>query len=153
MVKIHLIESTFEALRLLLELNSHYYIRSGELYKTARGKYNTFYTRLEDFVSQKLVEKKNPEHMRPGADKMEYKLTNSGEHARERLVAQLKDISRPFYPKDKGKDKSASVEDKESLFQALAMEFSEECASLLGRDTSITIQHMLLNLLKKYFSY
>ncbi len=103
-------------------------------------------------MSQGLVEKRNPEERRPGTVKMEYRLTNSGERERERLIAQLKEIASPFLPKDKIKGKNHSVEDKESLIQPLAMELSEECASVVDRDTLITIQHTLLNLFKIYFS-
>ena len=144
-------------LELLLFLPEDQYIPSSKIRrKFFRVKPGTLYARLRKLKKEEFIDVHVKENLeRAGDDKHEYKLTEKGIKKREELVGIILRLLGSRIHKEKDIDtafhKKSEEQDKRQVFNDFLMEFTEECAGIVAKDTLEELQKILDAMLKSYF--
>ncbi|MHA1146793.1 MAG: hypothetical protein ACTSR8_00945 [Promethearchaeota archaeon] len=142
-MRIKIIEGALESLELLLLLRADKYSTSGIILDNFKKiKKGTVYSRLETLIKQGLIEKSNKKlsgkKIKPGGDKIEYKLTINGLTERKRLILKSLNILKPFtYENTEDRNEQALTDKLIDLSEELDNYFLELIEDIFNQELSI----------------
>lgn len=146
---------SLDTIALLLSLSSEKFISSGIIHnKFHTVDSGTIYQKLKKLIEQGFIEEKTKKMARAGDDQMEYRLTDEGLKFRNmpvnRGLVVLNNAINTIVKQKTNIIEKTLVEDKEEKVKDFLMEFSEDCAEMVNRETLIEQQKILEKLLRKF---